>query len=250
MSDNLTPKQKATLATWGISVDDNGVVRSNAAVGPLDASPDSGSAEQEARDRLAVIGFAETERRIATLKAELAEAMIAMGLTGYDHREDVATPAQCIYALWSDHTNLRELHAMQGAAITSLEAELAAAREREAALAIVIQEAPPDDPPLEWRGALGVEYRRGREETWQYFEARFTEAVADPAPILASVRREAKREDLRKVKAAAEECIKVMLFESSRHDRVSRDSYCEGVQDVIADIDAALAALDVEEMAS
>lgn len=241
MSDNLTPKQKATLATWGLAVDDNGVVRSNAAVGPLDA-------------------------RIAKLEAELAEANIAVGLTGYDHREDVATPAQCIYALWADHTNICELHAMQEAAITSLEAELAAAREREAALAAALKKARDlaataasyevdaalsTEEGTDVFGSAGIARKslaKRAKNAWAEFDAITS---ADPAPILARVRREAKREDLRKVKAAAEECIKVMLFESSgRHDRVSRDSYCEGVQDVIADIDAALAALDAEEKTS
>lgn len=71
------------------------------------------------------IGCYEFERdRAARAEAELAEAMTAVGLTGYDHREDVSTPAQAIYALWADHQKLR--------------AELAAAREREAALAAAI----------------------------------------------------------------------------------------------------------------
>lgn len=35
--NSLTPDQVATLADWGITVDDCGVVTSNAPVGPMDA---------------------------------------------------------------------------------------------------------------------------------------------------------------------------------------------------------------------
>ena len=174
----LTPKQKATLATWGITVDDCGVVTNAAPVGPLDA-------------------------RIAALEAELEQ-----------WRDTVTNPQ--IQAIREDAQKVAERR--HAARIAALEAENAAAREREAALA----------------AALPYELQ-----------------LADPAAILATLRREAKREALEGLKAAAVESIKVTLFESSgRHDGVARDSYCEGVQDVIADLDAALAALDAEEKTS
>lgn len=133
------------------------------------------------------------------------------------------------------------------------EAELTAAREREAALAAALEETDAAFEKFAAHHGPCCHVHNSTDET-ALGECclcdidRDARQRGDYAPILARVRREAKREDLRKVKTAAIECIKVMLFESSgRHDRVSRDSYCEGVNDVIADIDAALAALDAEE---
>lgn len=111
--------------------------------------------------------------QVAKLEAEPAEVRIAVGLTGYDHREDVDTPSQAIYALWSDFGRLQ--------------AELAAVREREAALAAAVGVARQEIEACQ-RDVVGT-YAEG------YF-AGVLAKLADPAPILARVRRQAKLEAL------------------------------------------------------
>lgn len=182
----------------------------------------------------------QTHARIAALEAERSEAMIAVGLTGYDHREDVDTPAQCIYALWADHNNLRELYEMQ-------EAVIAASREREAALAAALDIARQE-----------IEACR-QDVTGTYAEARFAGVLAelaDPTAILATLRREAKREALKALEAATPAPPEL----SEDHDeRMHSDNggdirdaaYDEGYRDArmgdLNRIGAALVALATEE---
>jgi hypothetical protein len=163
----------------------------------------------------------QTHARIAALEADRTEAMIAVGLTGYDHREDINTPAQAIYALWADMTALR--------------AELAASKGREAALAAAIQ------PFAEFGNRMLADddytYMQDRVTDWlgvSDFKNALT-AYACAAPILARVRRDAKREAL--------EALPGYRFSDTGHD-----DDCYGPWNAYADaVRKALAALDAEE---
>jgi hypothetical protein len=63
LGNRLDPEQRKRLKQWETNLERI-----------IHASPDSGSPEAEARDRLAVVGFAETERRITALKSTLRAA--------------------------------------------------------------------------------------------------------------------------------------------------------------------------------
>jgi uncharacterized small protein (DUF1192 family) len=160
------------------------------------ASPDGGSPEQAARDRLALIGFSETERRIAALKAELAaakerEAALAAALK---KARDLAGTASCY--------------------------EVDAALSTEAGSDVF--------------GSPGIASKslvRRAKNAWAKFDAVID---ADPAAILAAVRREARREALEGLKAKSTPA----MF----------DVAGVWMEVVLADdLDAALAALDAEE---
>lgn len=103
--------------------------------------------------------------------------------------------------------------------------------------------------PVPADSLLKLEWRAGRVyEWWATREGDVEFASRILAARDARMKREGALEALKELRESAIESIKIVLFESSgRHDGAARDSYCEGVQDVIVDLDAAIAALDAEE---
>jgi hypothetical protein len=154
---------------------------------------------------------------------------MSSGRQGHDEHCYVNLNDECNCGYWREQwrADMAQL-ASQSARIAALEADLAAAKEREAALAAAIQ------PFAEFGNRMAAyddyTYMQDRVKDWlgvSDFKNALT-AYACAAPILATVRREAKRKALREWRA-----------KFGHHE--------PGENTILDEMDAALAALDAEE---
>jgi DNA repair exonuclease SbcCD ATPase subunit len=223
----LTPEQKAILANRGITVDDNGVVNCIASTGPLEARIAALEAESSAAKERAEQAEEQAEEATHALRRDLDEweadcsrelRSIASSV-GFEPEPDgdtVDTIGEYI------RLTIEQLRGQ----VDGYRNDLAAAREREAALAAALDIARQE-----------IEACR-QDVAGTYAEARFAGVLAelsDPAPILARVRREAKREAMRGLPG--------YRFSDTGHDD---DKYALW-NGYVNQVRAALAALDAEK---